>query len=200
MPHRRDPTATRSRILSAAAAEFAEHGLDGARYDRIAARAPANKERIYAYFGNKEQLFASVLEEQMPPFAAAHAIADPERIADHAGALFDFHADNPDLTRLVLWEALRYGSEPVPAAVARAEQYSARRDALVSALGNSSSLDPGHMSFALTSLVSWWFAAPQLARFHIDDDPRTPEAHATHRAIIVEAVTRLLTSPPAAEA
>ncbi len=195
MARRRDPEATKSRILSAAATEFAEHGLEGARYDRIAARAPANKERIYAYFGDKEQLFASVLEEQMPPFAAAHAIADPHRISDLAGELFDFHANNPELTRLVLWEALKYGSEPVPAAVARAEHYSSRRDAVASALGASGLLDPGHLSFALTSLVAWWFAAPQLARFHIDGDPRSPEAHATHRAIVVEAATRLLAAP-----
>ncbi len=195
MPRRRDPEATKSRILSAAASEFAEHGLEGARYERIAARAPANKERIYAYFGDKEQLFASVLEEQMPSFAAAHAIADHRRIADLAGELFDFHADNPELTRLVLWEALKYGSEPVPAALARAEQYGSRRDAVAAALGTSGLLDPGHVSFALTSLVSWWFAAPQLARFHIDADPGSPEAHATHRAVVVEAVTRLLTAP-----
>ena len=195
MARHRDPTATRGRILLAAAAEFAEHGLDGARYERIAARAPANKERIYAYFGNKEHLFASVLEERMPSFAEAHTIADAQRIADHAGELFDFHADNPDLTRLVLWEALEYGAEPVPGFSARSDHYRSRRDAVVSALGKSSSLDPGHVSFALTSLVSWWFAAPQLARFHIDADPSSPEAHAAHRSVVVEAVTRLLTAP-----
>lgn len=68
----RDPDATRARILTAAADEFAEHGVAGARYERIAARAHANKERIYAYFGNKEQLFTSVLEDRMPAFAEAH--------------------------------------------------------------------------------------------------------------------------------
>ncbi len=192
---RRDPAATQARILSAATAEFAEHGLEGARYDRIAARAPANKERIYAYFGDKQQLFASVLEDQMPRFAAAHAIAEPDRIAALAGELFDFHADNPELTRMVLWEALTYGSDPVPATIARAEHYNRRREAVTSALGTASQLDPGHVSFALTSLVAWWFAAPQLASFHIDADPHSPHAHATHRALVIEAATRLLSAP-----
>lgn len=35
-------------------AEFAECGVDGARINRIAERARASKERIYAWFGDKE--------------------------------------------------------------------------------------------------------------------------------------------------
>ena len=44
---------SRDRILRAGAEEFAAHGMKGARVDRIAAAARANKERIYHYFGNK---------------------------------------------------------------------------------------------------------------------------------------------------
>ncbi|MEN0074135.1 MAG: TetR/AcrR family transcriptional regulator [Paracraurococcus sp.] len=54
--------ATRRRILEAATAEFAAKGLAGARVDEIAARAGANKRMIYAYFGNKEELWLAVLE------------------------------------------------------------------------------------------------------------------------------------------
>jgi AcrR family transcriptional regulator len=54
--------ATRQRILDAALAEFATHGLAGARVDEIAARAGANKRMLYAYFGNKEDLWVAVLE------------------------------------------------------------------------------------------------------------------------------------------
>lgn len=54
--------ATRRRILDAARAEFAANGLAGARVDDIAARAGANKRMIYAYFGNKEDLWVAVLE------------------------------------------------------------------------------------------------------------------------------------------
>ena len=52
-----DSAATRARLLDAAHSEFAERGLAGARVDRIAAAAQANKQAIYAYFGSKEQLF-----------------------------------------------------------------------------------------------------------------------------------------------
>ena len=54
--------ATRARILAAAIAEFAAHGLAGARVDDIAARAHANKRMLYAYFGGKEELWLTVLE------------------------------------------------------------------------------------------------------------------------------------------
>jgi AcrR family transcriptional regulator len=57
----RDSAATKERLLEAATAEFAAHGIAGARVDRIAAAARANKQLIYAYFGSKEQLFDAVL-------------------------------------------------------------------------------------------------------------------------------------------
>ena len=58
----RDPEQTRSRILAAAKAEFARVGLGGARVDRIAALAGANKRMLYYYFGSKDELFRAVLE------------------------------------------------------------------------------------------------------------------------------------------
>jgi len=61
---RRDPERNRGRILAAALEEFARHGLGGARVDRIAARAGANKRMLYYYFGNKEALFLAVLESR----------------------------------------------------------------------------------------------------------------------------------------
>ena len=60
---RRDPARNRARILKAAVAEVARYGLGGARVDRIAARAGANKRMLYYYFGNKDDLFLAVLED-----------------------------------------------------------------------------------------------------------------------------------------
>ena len=61
---RRDAGRSQERILKAATAEFARCGLGGARVDRIAARAGANKRMLYYYFGNKEDLFLAVLESR----------------------------------------------------------------------------------------------------------------------------------------
>lgn len=60
--NRRNSAKSQARILRAATGEFARRGLGGARVDRIAARAGANKRMLYYYFGNKEDLFLHVLE------------------------------------------------------------------------------------------------------------------------------------------
>lgn len=52
--------ATRRRIFEAATREFAEKGYAGSRIDRIARDAGINKQRIYAYFRDKENLFVQV--------------------------------------------------------------------------------------------------------------------------------------------
>src|SRR5258708_10569642 len=52
----------RIRILEAAKQEFAAHGIAGARVDRIAANAGANKRMLYYHVGNKEDLYLEVLE------------------------------------------------------------------------------------------------------------------------------------------
>ena len=62
-PRSRDAGATKRLILAAAKFEFARLGLGGARVDAIAEKACVNKRMIYHYFGSKEQLFQTVLEE-----------------------------------------------------------------------------------------------------------------------------------------
>lgn len=55
-----DPS-SRSRLLDAAAAEFAARGFDGAKVDRIAARARVNKAMLYYHFRSKVGLYRAVL-------------------------------------------------------------------------------------------------------------------------------------------
>ena len=59
----RNPDLTKRDILVAAREEFVEFGFDGARVDRIAERAGANKRLLYHYVGNKEALYSRVLLE-----------------------------------------------------------------------------------------------------------------------------------------
>lgn len=63
LERQRDADRSQGTILAAARDEFAEHGLGGARVDRIAERAGLNKRLIYYYFDDKEQLFQAVLEQ-----------------------------------------------------------------------------------------------------------------------------------------
>ena len=61
-PRSRDADRSALAILAAARDEFAEHGLGGARVERIAERSTLNKRLIYYYFENKDSLFRAVLE------------------------------------------------------------------------------------------------------------------------------------------
>ena len=55
------PPSTLQKIFEAARHEFAEHGLAGARVDRIAERAGVNKAMIYYHFKSKEELYFEVI-------------------------------------------------------------------------------------------------------------------------------------------
>jgi len=59
----RNPERTKSRLLKAAREEFSRLGLSGARVGTIADSAGVNKQLLYYYFGDKESLYAEVLEQ-----------------------------------------------------------------------------------------------------------------------------------------
>ncbi|MEW2291291.1 TetR family transcriptional regulator [Streptomyces sp. NPDC006743] len=103
-----DAEDTRRRIFAAAAAEFADRGLAGARVDRIAAAARANKQAIYLYYGNKEKLFAAVLRAKLAEISVSISV-DPDAVAESVGQVFDWYQHHPELIRLLLWEALETG-------------------------------------------------------------------------------------------
>ena len=67
---------SRSRLLAAAAAEFAGRGFDGATVDRIAARAGVNKAMVYYHFTNKAALYRTILRDV---FGAAADAAEAVR-------------------------------------------------------------------------------------------------------------------------
>jgi AcrR family transcriptional regulator len=108
----RDSEATRRRIIEAAATEFAEHGLAGARVDRIAEGAGSNKQLIYQYFGSKDGLFRTVVTQELA--RATEGIEFPsDDLEKYAGAYFDFAMANPRLMRLIAWCGLEIKGEIV---------------------------------------------------------------------------------------
>lgn len=82
----------RIRILEAAKKEFAAHGLAGARIDRIAAEADANKRMLYYHVGNKEDLYLAVLEAAYEKIRAEERGLDLEHLDPSAAIarLIDF--------------------------------------------------------------------------------------------------------------
>ena len=111
----RDPERTRARILEAATQEFARHGLGGARVDRIAERAGANKRMLYYYFGDKDGLFLAALEGAYARIRSAEQGLDLEQ-ADPREALqrlvqftWRYYLDHPEFLTLLNSENLHKG-------------------------------------------------------------------------------------------
>jgi AcrR family transcriptional regulator len=108
-----DAQATKQRLLAAAKQEFAAHGLAGARVDRIAVAAKANKAQIYHYFGSKDALFDTVFHALVEDTIRAVPM-DARDLAGYAGRLFDSYEQQPDLRRIATWRRLERGAPHPP--------------------------------------------------------------------------------------
>lgn len=108
----RNPDDTKRRILAAAKVEFAKKGLGGARVDDIAARAKANKRMMYHYFGNKDDLFAYVVEDAYAEFREREAALELDTLDPVAAIkaliafIWKYFLDNPEFITLVNSENL----------------------------------------------------------------------------------------------
>ena len=112
---RRDAERTKAEILAAAAREFSERGLNGARVDNIAARTRTNKRMIYYYFKSKRGLYLAVLEDAYRRIREAEKqlrlddLPPAEAIRTLAEFTFDYHWRNPQLAKLVVIENVHKG-------------------------------------------------------------------------------------------
>jgi AcrR family transcriptional regulator len=110
-----DPEGTRRNIIEVATREFARNGLSGARVDEIAAKTSASKRMIYYYFGDKEGLYLSVLEEAYRRVRSIESgldlgDLDPRQgLARLTSFTFDHHHANEDFIRLVMIENIHHG-------------------------------------------------------------------------------------------
>jgi AcrR family transcriptional regulator len=183
----RDAEDTKRRLLDAAAQEFAERGIAGARVDRIAASASANKALIYSYFGNKEELFDAVFNALVVDTVEDVPI-DPDDLPGYAGRLFDRTQDQPQALRLALWHSLERGSTTMPAAVIAANQHKVAAIAAAQRAGRISDEFPAEELMVLVTGLSI-LGSPDLAMTHTSG----PEGLTARRRTVVEAV-RILTA------
>lgn len=106
----------RRTLLEAGKTEFANYGYDGARLERIAAKAGCAKRMLYYYFGNKKDVYLAVIEQcytdirqseeqlnldALPPLQALHTLAQKS---------FEYHENNQEFSRLVLQENFQGGA------------------------------------------------------------------------------------------
>ena len=182
---------TRDRLLAAAREEFATHGIAGARVDRIASAAGANKERIYGNFGSKEALFQTVVTEAKAEHAEGIGLPGGD-LAEYVGRLYDFHRQHPVLLRLMLWEALYSGDRPVDDDP-RQPSYRTKVESLAAALGRPAAPDTAATLIVLIGLACWPHTMPQLARFLLESGS-PEERHQVLRAKVVAFAPQALSS------
>jgi AcrR family transcriptional regulator len=187
--YERDAAATRARILDAAAAEFASFGIAGARVDRIAANAGANKAMLYRYFGSKDELFDAVFTAHVVAFVDAVQF-DVTDLASYAGRLFDSYQDQAQTLRLTHWYQLERPDD-IPLRVIVDSN-----DRKLTAIAQSQSaglLTTRYSAIELLTLVrgiamAWDNLTPELGR-------EAPQSRETRRALVVNAVRHLILEP-----
>lgn len=185
----RDAAATRARILEAAAEEFGSFGIAGARVDRIAVNAGANKAMLYRYFGSKDDLFDAVFSAHVVAFVDAVQF-DVSDLAAYAGRLFDSYQDQARTLRLTHWYQLeRPAGTPLQAIVDSNE----RKLTAIADAQSAGILSRRYTAIELLTLVrgiamSWNNLTPELNR-------EAPQAREERRALVVDAVRQLILEP-----
>jgi TetR/AcrR family transcriptional regulator len=105
--HRSSGLRTRAEIVAAAERHFADHGFEAARLDDIATDVGIRRAAIFYHFGDKQELYAAVLDEvfrdlavDLPPGGSAL-----QRLEASLAGWIEFVAQRPNVARLILREA-----------------------------------------------------------------------------------------------
>lgn len=204
-PRERNPEKTTRDILAAAREEFVTYGLDGARVDRIAERAGANKRLIYHYVGNKEELYARVLLDAYRDIRAGERklqMTDlpPQAALDKlVGFTFDHFEANPWFIRLLANENLHRGAF-VSAMPEVRDLTSPIIRQLTDVLGAGvvegvfrKGVDPTQLYMSIIGLSYFYFSNIHTLSVVLDRPLDTAESHATRRAHVIAVVRGYLT-------
>jgi TetR/AcrR family transcriptional regulator len=210
MGSRGQPEESRAAILRAAAGEFAEHGIAGARTDAIAREARVNKALLYYYFKDKETLYGAVLDSAFSGLKATvfHVLDQDlparEKILAYVGAYFDFVASNQVYPRLMQREMMR----------AR-EGRSVHLDKLIKnyirpifmrvsellrrgiAEGVFRPINPAHFVPSMVAMIVFYFSGAPVMQKIVGFNPLTPERIAERRAAVLDFISAALFRPEA---
>lgn len=135
--------------------------------DRIAAAAGVNKQRIYGHFGNKDGLFAAVVDDALDDLLAIVTLPDGEQgetgalLREYVGQVSRYHRDHPEFLRLLQWEALENACPADPAS-ARAARYREKVEQFGRRLGMPRD-QAASVLFGVIGLAAWPQVLPQLA-------------------------------------
>ncbi|NBE92653.1 TetR/AcrR family transcriptional regulator [Nonomuraea sp. KC401] len=179
--------ATRGRILDAATKEFAEHGIAGARIERIVAAARTNKAQLYAYFGSKDGLFDAIFFGSLERITNVVPI-DATDLAGWAVRLYDEYLRRPDLIRLATWARLeRRPSGHLVADTARLDQHKLRAIAEAQEAGVVRPGDPFDVMAIVIAMSMTWSPVSNVYAATADEPS---DVHEQRRALLRESVRR----------
>jgi AcrR family transcriptional regulator len=210
---KRDPAATRARILKVAVIEFAAKGYSGARIDAMATRAKANIRMIYHYFGGKEGLYVAVLESTLAQLRAEELKLDFSALAPLDGLMqfFDFvdrhFTSHPELMKLLSSENLNKArfmqkSALIPVMstpVLQLLQALLQRGAADGSV--AAGIDPLHLYVTLVSLAYFHKSNAHTLSRIFETDLLAPHWQTAHKAQSRQMLLQFLATPaaPAAE-
>lgn len=111
--HQQAADRARLKILSVARSLFARQGFSGTSIGALAKAAEINQSLIYHYFKNKEDLWRQVKQELIAPLVEEEFLQEAppiktvnELIEQLILMRFKIYSENPDLMRMLLWQAL----------------------------------------------------------------------------------------------
>jgi TetR/AcrR family transcriptional regulator len=208
MGSRGQPEESRAAILHAAALEFAEHGIAGARTDSIAREARVNKALLYYYFKDKETLYGAVLDDAFAGLKkAVFRVLDSnlppgEKVLEYAMAYFDFIASNPLYPRLMQREMMRAREgqshhidkviknyiQPVFARVSEV-----MRQGIAS--GEFRRVDPAQFVPSMVAMIVFYFSSATMMEKIVGFNPLTPGRIAERRAAVLDFISAALFHP-----
>jgi AcrR family transcriptional regulator len=153
-----DQPVARERLIDAAFDEFSAHGYAGARVDRIAAQAGCNKNLIYLYYRNKENLFRTVLEHRLAQIYVELPFTSDDP-ADYAARVADYAAHHPDMMRLMAWSTLERTDLFAAARIAAHHRYAEEIAAAQDAGKLNKSFDPSFLLTTVMAVATAWSPA-----------------------------------------
>jgi AcrR family transcriptional regulator len=184
----RDPGDKQRRLMEAGIAEFAEHGMAGARIDRIAARAECSAGLVYTYFGSKAGLFDAIMDQVVAVTVSTTPI-DVDDLGEYAGKLYDGYRQYPEIARMIAWYRLETTrTEPHPATVvAVREKIAALEDAQRRGL-ITSRYDARQLLLLVQGMAALWLSQPD----DVTGELAGADDHARRRDTVVQAVRQLV--------
>jgi len=205
MGSRGQPEESRAAILQAAAKEFAELGIAGARTDAIAREARVNKALLYYYFKDKEELYSAVLDHaflgmKSRVFQVLDSDLPPrEKILAYVGAYFDFIASNqiyPKLMQREMMRAREGNSVHIDRLVKTYFQPVYRRVGELLhkgiAEGEFRKVDPAHFVPSMISMIVFYFSSAPVMQRIVHFNPLTPHRIAQRRAAVLDFISAAL--------